>query len=550
MKRPPFFQLTVLLCCSLFGVAAALPNDRLPIQTELAGIKISLREDARRVLADEMKALRANTRDLTSRVERSVAYFPLIETMLAENNIPDDFKFVALLESGLQANASQRGMGFWQWRRELAQDFGLRIDEHIDERKNLHAATLAVCLYLRRNQEVLNNWLSVVATYRSSLKEYNRAVPRDWTFARHLDIDASQRYLLQLLAIKLVWQEQIELFKDNKNSFFPYRLAAGKSFPAIAQELGIAEADIRRYNPWIDSENVPNDKEYVMLIPVHEGLMPQLRQKVWQAAEQTTQAVQPASEDLGFPVVALEGQGPLAKINGHRGIQAQAQDSPASLAERGKISLGKFLEYNDLDEKTPLSAQQFYYLERKDKRAAIPFHTVKEGETLWHIAQMYGLRLERLLAYNRLENVQRMATGRVLWLMKTRPSDVPVEVVALRDEDFRPRQSAGGLSGASAEPVQRHIELLQVPQATLPVTHIQMFRDEEEPVVTAPAVIPTVWRENQHLVTVGQSIYSIARQYGVSPKEICQWNQLKPNSRLQSGQKLRIKTEELLLTTR
>ena len=119
----------------------------------------------------------------------------------------------------------------------------------------------------------------------------------------------------------------------------------------------------------------------------------------------------------------------LFEINGLPGIQAQDGDNAASLARKSKISLSSFLRYNDMSDRDPILLNDVYYLAKKRNKALVPFHTVREGETARSISQRYGIRLKKLMRYNRLDRVQKLATGRVMWLRERRPANKPAEII-------------------------------------------------------------------------------------------------------------------------
>jgi membrane-bound lytic murein transglycosylase D len=148
------------------------------------------------------------------------------------------------------------------------------------------------------------------------------------------------------------------------------------------------------------------------------------------------------TRELGFPLLKKENNGAKSKgkggifyqINNKSGLQAEMCDNAVTMAYKADIALKKFIEYNDIKETDLLQIGQVYYLEEKDSKASVPFHVVREGETLWSISQTYGVKLENLLKYNRFETVQRLQRGRVIWLQTIRPKNKPVEYINMPDE--------------------------------------------------------------------------------------------------------------------
>ena len=170
MKKPPVIHLAKLLFIFFPFITLAQPSP-VPETTEFAGVTVNISKDAQAIIQNDIKSLLNNRTYLNAKLDRVALYFPVVETMLAAEGIPDDFKYLCIQESGLLPDAVSKSnaVGFWQFKKETALDFGLRADEQIDERKNIHASTRAACLYLKRNFQVLNNWISTLNSYRTGL---------------------------------------------------------------------------------------------------------------------------------------------------------------------------------------------------------------------------------------------------------------------------------------------------------------------------------------------------------------------------------------------
>lgn len=440
--------LLALLVFAAGSVSAQNVPYRVPRSLEFAGLTVKFEESARSLVQTDVNALMSNRRVLDSRLERLVQYFPMVETILAEEEIPTDFKYLVVQESGLVPDAvsTSNAVGFWQFKRETAGDFGLRVDGEVDERKNIHASTRAAAQYLKRNNQVLNNWVSTLYSYYLGLGGIKQLVPAEWNGASHLNLNGqTDRYILRCMAHKIVYEQELETYKPGPVGFYEYRYANGKTFAQVAAELQVDEAELRRHNRWVGGSSVPMDKEYVMLVPtVNKQQVAALGAKAKHpvlARRPEGVATASAKSDLGFPVLKrttpanVKGKNApiFYEINGKPGILAQAGDSPQKIADRADISLRRFLKFNDLSDNSRIVANEVYYLKKKARKAAVPFHTAQPEQTLWQVAQMYGVRMKFLLRNNRIETVQRLQPGRVLWLQKRRPASQPVEVIQLPD---------------------------------------------------------------------------------------------------------------------
>lgn len=177
------------------------------------------------------------------------------------------------------------------------------------------------------------------------------------------------------------------------------------------------------------------------------------------------------------------------KINSTRAIYVEAGSSLFTIAQKYNISYKRLLEYNDLTGETKIEKDQLIFLQRKKKQSHRNYHIVGENETLHDIAQKNAIRLENLLEFNHLNKFQMPAVGEQLYL-KTKSPRRPLLV-----EEARAKQEA-----------------LIVPTNTM----------------------------IQHIVRQGETLYSIARDYGVSIEQIKTWNRL-TSTTLSIGQKINIK---------
>ncbi len=107
-------------------------------------------------------------------LKRANRWFPVIEPILAAHQIPDDFKYLAMIESSLTNARSPAGaVGFWQFLEGTAKDYGLEINKDVDERYHLEIATAAACRYLLKSYERYNDWALVAAAYNAGNRRIN-----------------------------------------------------------------------------------------------------------------------------------------------------------------------------------------------------------------------------------------------------------------------------------------------------------------------------------------------------------------------------------------
>ncbi|ADB36538.1 LysM peptidoglycan-binding domain-containing protein [Spirosoma linguale] len=423
---------------SLIASAQSLSIPVVPEQVTFADISVRLDPDARRIVQQDVNALFANKQYWTAKLDRVVLYFPMIESILIDEDVPTDFKYLAVQESSLTPDAvsSSTAVGYWQFKRETAIDNGMRVDEEIDERKSITSSTHGAAKYLKKSNTQFNNWVASLYSYYLGAGGISKLIPPDWSYAREVALDGrTDRYILRFFAHKVAIENALRSHQtSNRFALIEYPNGGGKSMKAIAEELGVDEFELRKYNRWVLGEGVPTDKEYVVAIPVASDQINDIRQKIVNVGPKKTPVF--VQNDVGFPVLRRVTTGLSSKndpilyeINGLPGIQAQVGDNPGTLARKAKISLSSFLRYNDMGDLDQVIVNDVYYLAKKRKKALVPFHTVREDETTRSISQRYGIRLKKLLRYNRLDRVQKLAVGRVMWLRERRPSNKPVEII-------------------------------------------------------------------------------------------------------------------------
>ncbi|QKJ32336.1 lytic transglycosylase domain-containing protein [Mucilaginibacter mali] len=156
------------------------------------------------------RSIRANSyRNIGSDVlhKKAKMLFPIIEPILKIYGIPEDFKYIPLVESGLSSGTSVKGArGLWQFMPGTARTYGLKVNKNVDERLNVRKSTIAACIYLRELFGEYNNWTLTAAAYNLGTIKLNRAIrqnkKRNYYFM-HLNAETGS-YVYKLLAMKAI----------------------------------------------------------------------------------------------------------------------------------------------------------------------------------------------------------------------------------------------------------------------------------------------------------------------------------------------------------
>ena len=212
--------------------------------------------------------------------KRSKKYFPIIEEILKENNMPDDLKYLVVAESGLENATSPAGAkGFWQFMKKTGQQYNLEINSEIDERYNLVKSSKAACKYLQYLYDMFNDWTLAAAAYNMGENALKRNIQKqkvDNYYDLKLNNETS-RYIFRIVAIKTIFESPENYgFYISDYNFLNYPetriINISESIYNLAEyalSIGVNYKIIKNYNPWIlnNQININNGKSYDLLIP-------------------------------------------------------------------------------------------------------------------------------------------------------------------------------------------------------------------------------------------------------------------------------------------
>ena len=208
-------------------------------------------------------------------------YFPEIERILKKNGLPEDFKYLAVAESGLANEVSPAGArGFWQFMAPTAKHYGLEISAQVDERYHLEKATEAACKYLKDYYQQFGSWTLAAAAYNmggSSLKKSIAEQKGSSYYDLNLNAETN-RYIFRIVALKEIMShpEKYGFYLDTSEGYPPldaYReITIDQGIPDLGQfslDNGTTYRMLKVYNPWLISASLPNPsgKTYIIRLP-------------------------------------------------------------------------------------------------------------------------------------------------------------------------------------------------------------------------------------------------------------------------------------------
>lgn len=212
-------------------------------------------------------------------LKRANRYFPIIEKKLKENGIPDDFKYLCLIESGLtQATSPAGAKGFWQFMPQTAKEFGLKVNNHIDERLDISKSTNAACQYLKNANSKFKDWMLSAASYNRGIGGIEKEL-KNQHVKKYFDLylnNESSRYVFRILAMKLIFEnpeaygfsrKEIELYEPISTKRITVTSTI-KNLKIWAKEKGTNYKMVKILNPWILGDNLKvKDETLIIEIP-------------------------------------------------------------------------------------------------------------------------------------------------------------------------------------------------------------------------------------------------------------------------------------------
>ncbi|HCY81025.1 MAG TPA: murein transglycosylase [Xanthomarina gelatinilytica] len=212
--------------------------------------------------------------------KRAHKYFPIIEPILKKHGVPDDFKYLAVIESGLMNVVSPAGArGVWQIMPTTGKEYGLEINDNVDERYHLEKSTEVACEYLKKSKEQLGSWTLAAAAYNAGNYGVSKRL-QEQDVTDYYDLllgEETGRYLFRIVALKEILSHPDRYGfnfreKDLYTQVPTYKVevdTAVTDFASFAKGFGINYKILKIHNPWLREPHLNNKsrKQYFIEIP-------------------------------------------------------------------------------------------------------------------------------------------------------------------------------------------------------------------------------------------------------------------------------------------
>jgi membrane-bound lytic murein transglycosylase D len=353
-------------------------------------------------------------------IRRKDVFFPLFEKYLKKYGIPEDLKYLSIVESGLNPEARSRvgAVGLWQFMPSTGRMYGLGQDWYIDERMNPEKSTEAACKYLKQLYNMFDDWELALAAYNTGPGNVRKAIRRSgyqkdfWSIYRYLPRE-TRGYVPQFVAVLYTLNH---LEEHNLLDEIPeYRPAADTlmvsqfvSLKALAEQINVCEEDLQLLNPELKRGAVPaNAKNYPLLVPADSYPLLAANRALLDSA---------GTEKIQQEMQQLASSAP-GSTYGRQKIyyRVRSGDVLGLIAERHGVGLSDLRRWNNISGSRIYAGQRLAIWVKPSSTVAsasspapIPdnkVHLVQPGDSLWEISRRYqGLSVERIKELNNLRS--------------------------------------------------------------------------------------------------------------------------------------------------
>ncbi len=340
-------------------------------------------------------------------LRRQTLYMPTFEKYLKEYGLPDELKYLSIVESGLNPKAlsSSAALGLWQFIPSTGKHMGLRIDSHFDDRMNVEKSTIAACKYLKSLYRSFGNWQLALAAYNCGPGYVSRAIKRCgkrdfWKIYACLPQE-TRSYVPQFIAVTYLmnFNKEHNLYPDYYEYPMMYDTVSVNQYvniDVLCKHMGICSNDIFSLNPEIKRNYIPNsESNFILRFPSDKSeFFKQNQTWILDSASSSVEEVVELNKKLNTPTKTSSGNGAKTyhKVKSGQTLSFIAGKYHVTVAQlkkwnniRGhKLKLGqRIIIWKKEGKKSKAHERTSYPAPRKR------YYQVKQGDTIWSISRKY-----------------------------------------------------------------------------------------------------------------------------------------------------------------
>ena len=510
-------------------------------------------------------------------LSRSGRYIPMIHENLRTAGLPEDLAYLAMIESGFNERAYSRAqaVGVWQFIKSTGRNYGLTINSYVDERRNPVKSTQAAVSYLSDLYNEFGSWYLAVAAYnagegkiRRAIKKYNTTDFWEIAQGRYLKLE-TKRYVPKLIAAIIIAKEPEKYGFDTIAYAAPLaydevEVPRWTSMKAVAMACDMEPEELQEYNNELCKEFTPPDMaSYLFKVP--QGKKAEVEEKLPRVQAIVTTGFKTHKVAKGETLNAICRKYGLTKT-----VVLKSNNLGASGLKAGQRLR---IPYQTTSyEMLPEGSVARGYLAAASAGGNFVLHKIRPGETVSELARLYNVPVHLIAAWNDLKDISRIRTGQQLvFYVQNKGTDVAsitpgsssssrqftptrkkevakeevklhevqVKLAAVREELHKsgPGNYYRVTNGDSLWEIARKFDLEIKELRDLNGLATNVIYPGDRLLVTPDS--KQAGKESYYQVRRGDSLWSIAGNYKVSPEDIRRWNNLKNNT-IHPGNRLRL----------
>ncbi len=450
---------------------------------------------------------------------RSSKYVPMFQKELREAGLPEDLAYLSMIESGFNQRAYSRAkaVGLWQFMKPTGKEYNLRIDRYVDERRHAEKSTKAAVAFLSDLYAEFGDWHLAVAGYNAGGGKIRRGLKRYkadnfWSLAQHRYLKMeTKRYVPKLIAAIIIAKDPEQYGFTNINYEQPIeyetlRVGPGMSLDAIALISSTNSKIIKQLNQELKTGKTPlNKSHYDVQIPLGSGELAQSNLPRLNSVVST-----------GYKTHVIRKGDTLSRICKRYKI------NKTTLLKINHLRSNKLIAGNHL--RIPYSTTRYRLLSSGSAGNIasndLILHTIRTGETISKIATAYNVPADLIVTWNGLKSVHKIRAGQQLALYIEGAGNS--EAVVTKSKPTVSRSIAASTKKANLSSM------------------IILAEQKKFAVTNKAASSPQKDKVSWYRVRQGDSLWTIAKKFNLSTKQLKSWNKLKSN-RIHPGIKLKIR---------
>jgi membrane-bound lytic murein transglycosylase D len=509
-------------------------------------------------------------------LSRSGRYLPMIHENLRAAGLPEDLLYLAMIESGFneRAYSRARAVGVWQFIKSTGRNYGLTINSYVDERRNPVKSTQAAVSYLSDLYDEFGSWYLAVAAYNAGEGKIRRAIKKYkttdfWEIAqgKYLKLE-TKRYVPKLIAAIIIAKEPEKYGFDkivyaSPLAYDEVEVPRWTSIKAVAMACDIKPEELKKYNNELRKEFTPPDRaSYLFKVPA--GKKAEVEEKLPRVQAIVT---------TGFKAHEVRKGETLNSICRKYGLTKTVVLKSNNLGAAGlKVGQRLRIPYQTTSyEMLPEGSVAKGYLAAASAGGNFVLHKIRPGETVSGLARLYNVPVHLIAAWNDLDDIGRIRAGQqlVFYVQNKRTDvasitsdsdsslnqfvpthkkevkahEVQVKLAAVREE----LHNSGSenfyvvTNGDSLWKISRKFNLDIKKLRKINGLASNVIYPGDRLLLAADSKPPG--KESYYHVRSGDSLWSIARSYNISPNDIMRWNNLK-NNVIHPGNRLRLEVAD------